>query len=81
MDVTLYQFPHCPFCAKARRALDEAGIAYTKVDVAQTREDPQRQALHEKSGVWTVPVLKVAEEGEERYLGESDAIVAWARKG
>ncbi len=77
MKLTLYQFEQCPYCAKVRAWLDEHGKEYAKVNVANDRDDPQRKELAEKSGVATVPVLKVENDGTEIYIGESADIIAW----
>lgn len=76
MELTLYQFEGCPFCAKVRSWLDEHGLTYAKIEVAHDRADPVRKELVEKSGVATVPVLKAG----ERYIGDSAAIIAFLER-
>jgi len=76
MRPTLYQFEECPYCAKVRVKLEEKKISYEKVNVPRNREDGLRKLLAEKSGVFTVPVLKVVDEnGAEKYIGESAVIL------
>jgi glutathione S-transferase len=70
-EITLYQFETCPFCAKVRAKLDELELSYEKVNVASDRDDQQRKDLLEKSGVATVPVIKIG----DKYIGDSDAII------
>tara|TARA_Y100000034_G_C6686215_1_gene301897 strand:- start:339 stop:575 length:237 start_codon:yes stop_codon:yes gene_type:complete len=67
----LYQFEECPYCAKVRAKLEELNIDYEKVNVANDREDPQRQMLLEKTGIATVPVLE--DDGE--FIGDSGNII------
>lgn len=71
--ITLFQFEQCPFCAKARAKLDELGLEYEKVNVPYDREDPQRKELFEKSGVHTVPVIKI----DDKYVGDSSEIIKY----
>ena len=71
--ITLFQFEECPFCAKVRAKLDEMGLEYEKVNMPRDREDPQRKDLFEKSGVQTVPVIRI----DDKYMGESDEIVKY----
>ena len=81
MQLTLYQFEECPYCAKVRAVLDGKGLRYEKVNVARNREDILRKKLAEKSGVLTVPVLKVTDEnGKEEYIGESEKIIEFLEK-
>jgi len=79
--LTLYQFATCPFCAKVRAKLEDLNLDYQKVNVAPSRDDEQRKFLFEKSGVATVPVLKVTQDdGSEKYIGESGDIIAYLEK-
>jgi len=70
-SITLYQFEECPYCEKVRQKLRELGLNYDKVNVPRDREAPLRKELREKSGVPTVPVIKI----DGRYLGESAEII------
>ncbi|MBI2667086.1 glutaredoxin [Candidatus Woesearchaeota archaeon] len=81
MQLTLYQFEDCPYCAKVRAKLEEKKISYENVNVSRSREDSLRKKLAEKSGVLTVPVLKMfSENGEEKYIGESGKIIEFLEK-
>jgi glutathione S-transferase len=70
MELTLYQFKECPYCAKVRARLDEKGLKYTKIEMPYD-EDPKWDLLMEKAGVETVPVLKA----DEKWIGDSAAIL------
>jgi glutaredoxin len=49
----LLRIEGCPYCVRAERALDEAGISYEKLDI-----DPaDRSLVMTLSGQRTVPVL------------------------
>ena len=69
--IILYQFESCPYCRKVRDKLDELGWKYEKVNVSRDRSSKERRDLFKKSGVKTVPVIKI--DGD--YTGESDDIV------
>ncbi len=75
MQITLFQFETCPFCVKVRDKLAELSIDYEKVNVERDREDPLRKKLLEKSGVGTVPVIRVVDENGEKYIGDSGRII------
>ena len=72
-QITLYQYEQCPFCKLVREKLAEKGLEYEKVNVPYDQADPQRKELLEKSGVSTVPVIKI----DEKYIGESADIVKY----
>lgn len=72
-SITLYQFEECPYCEKVRRKLSEKQLKYEKVNVAHNREDPLRKELKAKSGIATVPVIKI----DGKYIGDSTAIIAY----
>ena len=73
--LTLFQFETCPWCERVRQKLAEKNLEYEKVNVERDREDPKRKELAEKSNVFTVPVLKIEKDGEEKYIGESQVII------
>lgn len=70
-DTVLYQLPSCPYCRKVREVLDLKKIPYVTLNVSPSRNDILRKKLFEKSGVETVPVLKI----DGKYIGESEAII------
>lgn len=73
IKITLYQFETCPYCEKVRQKLAEKRLEYEKVEVPRNRDDPIRKDLFEKSGVHTVPVIKI----DNKYIGESGDIVKY----
>ncbi len=72
-NIILYQLPSCQYCRKVREVLEQKKIPYTIIDVSPDRKDILRKKLAEKSGVLTVPVLKIG----EKYIGESEEIVKY----
>tara|TARA_Y100000034_G_C6785967_1_gene351587 strand:- start:429 stop:674 length:246 start_codon:yes stop_codon:yes gene_type:complete len=73
VKIILYQFEECPFCLKVRNKLEELNLEYEKVDVSYSRDDPLRKELLEKSGVASVPVIKI----DDKYIGESKDIIEY----
>jgi glutaredoxin 3 len=54
--VTIYTSPVCPYCALAKRLLDQRAIAYDEIDVAS---DGERRAemVERAGGLRTVPQI------------------------
>jgi len=69
-EVAILSRPGCPFCAHAKAALDEAGVAY--VDIALPPFDRAR-ALLAMTGARTVPQVFV----NGALVGDSEAVDAW----
>ena len=72
-DITLYQYETCPYCIRVSTYFNDRGITYEKVDVSTDRSDKLRVEIAEKSGVSSVPVVKV----EDKYIGDSMNIIKW----
>ena len=75
MNVTLYQFENCPYCAKVRGVLDAMKLPYKKVEMVRDREDHKRKELASKSGVLTVPVIEI----DGKFIGDSARIIEHLR--
>ncbi len=74
--LALYQFEHCPFCVRVRRAIDELGIEVELRDIHADRKF--RGELRDARGRTTVPVLQITSaDGEERWMPESADIVRY----
>jgi len=76
-DITLYELPGCPYCAKVRRKLDELGLEYDIEEVPSSHA--QRTDVEEISGQTAVPVI-VDEEHDIEGMNESDDIVAYLER-
>ena len=70
--VTLFTKPGCPFCAKAKAALQENNIAFQEIVLGK---DATVVSLKAVTGQTTVPQLYV--DGE--HLGDSDAVIAYVK--
>jgi glutaredoxin len=74
---TLYQYESCPFCARVRRYLAEAGIDMPMKD---TLRDPvARRELMEGGGSSMVPCLRIERDGAVQWMYESLDIIAYLR--
>ncbi|MDG5821509.1 glutathione S-transferase N-terminal domain-containing protein [Natronococcus sp. A-GB7] len=71
-DITLYELPGCPFCAKVRTKLDELELDYYVIEVPRSHED--RTEVERVSGQTGVPVLS-DESQDVEGMHESDDIV------
>lgn len=73
-NITLYELPGCPYCAKVVDKLNELGIEYDSVEVP--RAHGERTEVEEVTGQTGVPVLVDTEHGVDG-MSESDDIVAY----
>lgn len=75
-DVEIYTTPICPYCHRAKRLLDQKGIAYREVDVLM--EPARRTEMAERAeGRRTVPQIFV----DGRPIGGSDDLYELDRTG
>lgn len=71
--LTLYGYPSCPYCATVLGAIRDLKAP---VELRDTLVDPAyRKAALEGTGRTTVPVLRIDEDGETRWMPESKVIV------
>ena len=70
--LTVYSTPGCPHCVRAKRALDDARLAYEVIDVSDATA---RKELEARSGVSSVPQVYL---GDERVGGADDTVAALA---
>ncbi|WP_024326077.1 glutathione S-transferase N-terminal domain-containing protein [Thioalkalivibrio sp. AKL19] len=76
--LALYHFPACPFCIKARRAMQRLSLDI-ELRNAQAA-GPWREELQNDGGRLQVPCLRIEEDdGSVRWLYESDAIIRYLR--
>jgi glutaredoxin-like protein len=71
--ITLFSKPGCPFCAKARAMLDEAGLTYEEITLGHGITTSTLQAV---AGAGTTP--QVFSGG--RKIGGSEALEAWLKE-
>ena len=73
--VTLYTTEACPFCTSAKKLLGKREIEYTEINLA--RDPDGRQALIEKTGMYTFPQVVI--DGES--IGGFQELLAADRAG
>jgi len=74
----LYQFKACPFCVKVRRSIKREGL---KIETRDAKNDEQyRQELLEQGGKVKVPCLRIDQDGQVKWLYESNDIIAYLNK-
>lgn len=76
--ITLYYTPTCPFCAKVKWALVKHHTAVESRNLLTS--SGARDELIQGGGKPTVPCLRIQRNGEDRWLYESDDIVAYLAK-
>ncbi|MFV8834417.1 glutathione S-transferase N-terminal domain-containing protein [Aquisalimonas sp.] len=77
--LALYHFPACPFCIKTRRAMQRLSLNIELRNAQHPGE--HREALEREGGRVKVPCLRIREaDGSERWLYESDAIIAYLQE-
>ncbi|WP_017942059.1 MULTISPECIES: glutathione S-transferase N-terminal domain-containing protein [unclassified Thioalkalivibrio] len=76
--LALYHFPACPFCIKARRAMQRLSL---NIELRNAQAaGPWREELQNEGGRLQVPCLRIEEDdGSVRWLYESDAIIRYLR--
>ncbi|QIZ78902.1 glutaredoxin [Ferrimonas lipolytica] len=73
--LSLYQLPACPFCVKTRRAMHRLNLPVT---LRSTQVgSPYRDELAQQGGKLTVPCLRIEEQGEVRWMYESNDIITY----
>ncbi|MFC4543520.1 glutathione S-transferase N-terminal domain-containing protein [Halosolutus amylolyticus] len=73
-DITFYELPGCPFCAKVRTKLEELDLEYDTIEVP--RSHAERTEVETVSGQTGVPVITDEANGVEG-MAESDDIVEY----
>lgn len=74
--IEIYSTMFCPYCYRAKRLLDQKGIAYTEIDVAM--DAARRKEMIARSGGRTsVPQIFI----DGRHIGGSDELHQLERTG
>lgn len=73
--LSLYQFFACPFCTKVRRAIHKLNIDVEARDI--NKNSDYRQQLETGGGRVKTPCLRIEENGEVRWLYESNQIISF----
>lgn len=75
-QVEIYTKAFCPYCARARKLLDDKNVAYQEYEIDM---DPAKRAemIQRAAGRTTVPQIFV----DDRHVGGSDDLAAMEREG
>ena len=75
-EVEMYMTMFCPYCSRARALLQQKGVGFVEIDIA---EEPERRAemIERAGGRRTVPQIFI--NGE--HIGGCDDLVALDRAG
>ncbi|HAS6347011.1 TPA: glutaredoxin [Vibrio vulnificus] len=77
-NLSLYQFEACPFCVKVRRAMKRQSV---NVELRDAKNNLiHRQELEQGGGRIKVPCLRIEQDGQTRWMYESNDIVAYLEK-
>ncbi len=76
-EITLYDLPGCPYCAKVKNKLEELDLEYERIEVPRSHGD--RTEVEAVSGQTGVPVI-TDEANDVEGMPESDDIVAYLEK-
>ena len=76
-DITYYELPGCPFCAKVRTKLDDLDLEYDVIEVPRAHSD--RTEVEAVSGQTGVPVIVDKANGVDG-MAESGDIVAYLER-
>ncbi|GLZ89537.1 glutaredoxin [Metapseudomonas resinovorans] len=74
-SLALYQFNACPFCVKTRRAMHRLNVPVALRDAKN--DETHRAALLAGGGKVKVPCLRIEENGESRWMYESNDIIRY----
>ncbi|MET0372885.1 MAG: glutaredoxin 3 [Rhizorhabdus sp.] len=74
--VEIYTKAWCGYCARAKRLLDEKGVAYEEYDISMG--GPKRDEMQSRApGAMTVPQIFI----DDAHIGGSDDLAALERQG
>ena len=77
-SLSLYQFYACPFCIKTRRVIRQLNLPIEMRDAQKPGQ--YRDELESQGGRIKVPCLRIEAEDEDRWLYESNDIIAYLQQ-
>lgn len=78
LNLTLYHFQACPFCAVTRNVLNHVSLEVEQRDIQKDRK--YRQELISGGGKPQVPCLRIEENGNIQWLYESKNIMSFLKQ-
>ncbi len=77
-NLSLYQFHACPFCVKTRRTIRQLNLNIEYRDAKNNLA--YRNELETEGGEIKVPCLRIEENGNIKWMYESDSIIEYLNK-
>jgi glutaredoxin 3 len=74
--VVMYATDWCPYCARARRLLEEKGVAFEEIDV-EARPGARAEMIERSGGASTVPQIFIG----DTHVGGCDELHALDASG
>ena len=75
-QVEIYTKGTCPYCARARRLLEDKGVRYAEYEIS-TDPDKRAEMIQRANGRSTVPQIFI----DGRHVGGSDDLAELERRG
>jgi glutaredoxin 3 len=70
-SITIYTKSWCPYCAAAKKLLEEKGVAFTEIDI-EAKPEKRAEMIQRAGGRTTVPQIFI----EGRHVGGCDDLYA-----
>ncbi|MGH8220010.1 MAG: glutaredoxin 3 [Steroidobacteraceae bacterium] len=74
--VVMYATDWCPYCARARRLLEDKGVPFEEIDV-EARPDARAEMIERSGGRSSVPQIFIG----DTYVGGSDDLLTLDESG
>ncbi|HZH51062.1 MAG TPA: glutaredoxin 3 [Microvirga sp.] len=75
-DITIYTKSWCPYCAAAKKLLEEKGAAFTEIDI-EAKPEKRAEMIQKAGGRSTVPQIFIG----GRHVGGCDDLYAMDDRG
>lgn len=75
-DITIYTKSWCPYCAAAKKLLEEKGAAFTEIDI-EAKPERRAEMIQKAAGRSTVPQIFI----DGRHVGGCDDLYALDDRG
>ena len=69
--ITIYTKGWCPYCASAKKLLDDKGAAFTEIDI-EVKPEARAEMIQKAGGRTTVPQIFIG----DRHVGGCDDLYA-----
>jgi len=75
-SITIYTKSWCPYCAAAKKLLQDKGAAFTEIDI-EAKPEQRQNMIQKASGRTSVPQIFIG----DRHVGGCDDLYALDDKG